>query len=153
MNKLAPTPLAPLRVTLAACLMSLSAALPSAAQVPDTLVAEIEAGATTSAALGRCAGLYVSLLEWGGEARLGDDTSNAIRDAVSTLRKAATEIRMNEANEKKRHAETAIDARVRDTADVYLKHFTALYTDQPEGFDQDALLQADATACQQIMGN
>ena len=140
----------------ASLICSFLVATPSFAQESDDeilmspIVLEISAGADSSEYFSRCAGLFVSIFEWAGPSRLGEENANGIRDLVGAI--THREIQRNvESGVGEEEATTKVESEIRDEADQYIRHFSGLEAVFGTAFTSDGLLQSDTAFCQQLV--
>lgn len=98
----------------------------------------------------RCAALYLSVLEWAGEDRLGPETSQRTKLTVANLLKLATTMPEPSAGSE---AEASVLRDIRAISDIYLDRYRTNYASVGEAFGQDELWSADSDVCLTLFGS
>jgi hypothetical protein len=120
---------------LATLVLPLSAAFASAEEL-KSLDEAILSGSEETYPLVRCAGLYLSVLEWAGEDRLGKETSDNSKVTVANLLNLATEMRQPALGSA---AEASVMRDIRAISDIYLERYQTNYASYGEAFGQDVI--------------
>jgi hypothetical protein len=120
------------------------------AQELKPLKEAIADGAEETYALVRCAGLYLSVLEWAGEDRLGKETADKSKVTVANLIELATSMREPALQGE---AEKSVFRDVRAISDEYLDRYKKNYALVGEAFGQDPMWNSDNDVCIQLLGN
>jgi hypothetical protein len=107
-------------------------------------------GAEETYPLVRCAGLYLSVLEWAGEDRLGPDTSQNTKLTVANLLNLAVELREPTLGAA---AEQSVMRDIRTISDAYLSRYESNYALSGEAFGQDPMWNADNDICVKLLGS
>jgi hypothetical protein len=105
----------------------------------------IRDGAEETYPIIRCAGLYLSVLEWAGEDRLGKETSDRTKLSVASLIEMATKMREPSIGP---DAQDSVLRDFRGVSDLYLKRYQMNYASAGEAFGQDVMWKADNDTCQ-----
>ena len=119
------------------------------AQEMSPLSELIASGSEETYPLVRCAGLYLSGLEWAGEDRLGKDTSSQIKSTVAHIVDLAVEMRKKDLGN---GAETSVLRDVRNISDGYLVRYEANYASSGQAWGSDSLWQSDTDVCNLLLG-
>jgi hypothetical protein len=119
------------------------------AQEMSPLSELIASGSEDSYPLVRCAGLYLSGLEWGGENRLGKDTTLKIKSTVAHIVGLAVDLRTKDLGD---GAEASVLRDVRNISDGYLARYEANYASSGQAWGNDGLWQSDTDVCNLLLG-
>jgi hypothetical protein len=97
----------------------------------------------------RCAGLYLSGLEWAGEARMGEEATTQTKLVVARLIDLATEMRSVSLGD------AASDSVLRDIrliSDMYLVRYETNYASTGQAWGLDAVWTSDSDVCDILLG-
>jgi hypothetical protein len=119
------------------------------AQAMTPLSELIASGAEDTYPLVRCAGFYLSGLEWAGEARLGAETSEQIKVSVEHIAQLASEMREPSLGQ---GARASVLRDIRSISDDYLARYETNYTTSGQAWGLDSLWQSDREICDLLLG-
>ena len=125
---------------------------------PSTLVAQemqplselIASGSEDTYPLVRCAGLFLSGLEWAGEIRLGPTESIKVKTVVGNIVEIATEMRKSSLGD---GARVSVLRDVGNVSDAYVSRYKKNYATTGQAFGLDEMWQADTDLCVLLLGN
>jgi len=109
----------------------------------------IESGAEQTYPLVRCAGLYLSNLEWAGDEQLGLETATKTKLTISNLIELAIKLRSPNLGES---AEESVYRDIRNISDIYLIRYEANYATTGEAWGSDAMWESDISICRTLLG-
>lgn len=113
-------------------------------------LSEVAEQAAMSYTPSRCAGLYLSLMEWTGSERMGEGTWEAMdRGREDFLLYAVLLSQDEQGGAWQDHART-ISRQVRNIADLYTDRLDANYAVSGQAFANDTVIVPDLTYCREL---
>ena len=132
---------------LSTCLMASPALAGDLSPLPEAL----RQGADEHYMLVRCAGLYHSVLLYGGEAQLGPERTKDLEARINLLMQMAAALRMQLGIDPDA-AGTQIMQETSRIADLYVERYHRNYAARGLPFTPDPVWDADMETCREVMG-
>lgn len=111
---------------------------------------DVVAEAATPYGLTRCAALYLSVMEWAGSERMGEENWSAAVQAYETFALSAAVVAHNESGGDLEAHGANIVRQVRTIANLYLERFETNYAVSGQAFAEDLIVASDLTFCQSL---